>query len=354
MSSSSILSGRAAIIREVGLKTVIETVPAQKQPSELLPGECLVKLEYSGVCHSDLHFMLGEFAPPSLPTVGGHEGVGHIIAIGEQSDRCRFRVGDKVGITLLGSTCMQCELCLSGKEQYCAKFKTLGFEAWGTFSEYVVAHTDYVVPIPANLPSPVATPVLCAGATVYSALKNSMSSVGDWLAVSGAGGGLGHLAIQYGVAMGLRVIAIDTGEEKKNLCLSLGAEQWIDYKESSDVIADVRAAAGGVGPHVALIAIGSHAPYLQASLYLRPMGRLLCVGLPSGPLNGLLLTPFAVRGIKLIGSVLGSRKEIVEALDLAARGKVTPHFEVRPHAEINDVLERMHKGLLVGRVLLKY
>ncbi|OCH88006.1 mannitol-1-phosphate dehydrogenase [Obba rivulosa] len=348
------LTGRAAILRETGIKTVLETIPVRKQPSELLPGECIVKLEYSGVCHSDLHFMLGEFAPPELPCIGGHEGVGHIVAIGEHTVGSRFGVGDRVGVTLYLQTCMACEFCRSGKEQYCLNFKLLGIGEWGTFSEYVVAHVDYLASIPDTMPSAVAAPILCAGVTVYSALKNGQSNVGEWIAISGAGGGLGHLAIQYALAMGLRVIAIDTGEQKKNVCIALGAEKWIDFKESSDVVADVRSAADGVGPHVALIATGTNLPYVQASLYLRPTGRLLCVGLPSSPVNGLLLTSIAVRGIKLIGSTFGNRQEMVEALALVARGKIKPHFEVIPHDKINTVLEQMHMGELVGRVVLKY
>jgi len=288
-----------------------------------------------------------------MPHVGGHEGVGHVVAIGEHTNTA-VKVGDRVGVKWIMDTCMQCELCLSGTEQYCEKRRLAGFTDWGTFGEYVVAFVSHLVAIPANVPSPAAAPILCAGVTVYSALKNSRSNVGDWVTVTGAGGGLGHLAVQYAVAMGLRVIAIDTGEDKKKVCLELGAEKWIDFKESADLIQDVRAAADGVGPHLALVATGTHGPYIQASLYLRPTGKLLCVGLPAGPLNGLLLTPIAVRGIQLIGTALGSRKEVAEALALVARGKVTPHYQLVPHEQINTVLEDMQNGKIVGRVVLKY
>ncbi|EMD36540.1 hypothetical protein CERSUDRAFT_84717 [Gelatoporia subvermispora B] len=354
MSGTDALSGRAAVIKELGLKTITETVPAKKQPSELSPGECLVKLEYSGVCHSDLHFMLGEFRAPKLPHVGGHEGVGHIIAIGEHTGASAVKVGDRVGIKWILDTCMQCEMCLSGAEQYCEKRRLAGFTDWGTFGEYVVAFVNHLVPIPENVPSPAAAPILCAGVTVYTALKVSHSNVGDWVTITGAGGGLGHLAVQYAVAMGLRVIAIDSGEDKKKVCLELGAEKWIDFKESKDMIQDVRAAADGIGPHTALIATGTQAPYIQASLYLRPGGKLLVVGLPAGPLNGLLLTPIAVRGIQLIGTALGSRKDVAEALALVARGKVTPHYQVVPLDQINTVLEEMQNGKIVGRVVLQF
>ncbi|EMD36521.1 hypothetical protein CERSUDRAFT_84712 [Gelatoporia subvermispora B] len=348
------LTGSAALLHEVGNWPVLETVPAPKQPSELLPGEVLVKLSYTGVCHSDLHFILGEYPPTSLPCVAGHEGVGHVVSFGEHTIEAQFEVGDRVGVMLIAQTCKKCELCLRGDEHYCSEVKYLGLHQWGTFSEYVVTRSEYLVRIPEAVSSPAAAPILCAGFTVYSALKNSDSNAGEWIAISGAGGGLGHLAIQYANAMGLRVIAIDSGEDKKSLCLSLGAEKWVDFKASNDVVADVRAAADGLGPHVALVAAGINLPYIQAAQYLRQTGRLLCIGLPSGNAEGFSLVSVVVKGIKLIGSALGSRQEGVEALDFVARGKVRPHFEVYPHRDINTVLGKMNKGEIVGRAVLKY
>ncbi|EMD37760.1 hypothetical protein CERSUDRAFT_136562 [Gelatoporia subvermispora B] len=299
--------------------------------------------------------ILGEFPLPSLPSVVGHEGIGHIVAIGIHTVDSQFSVGERIGVIATTQTCMKCELCLVGKEQYCSDVKYLAIHRTGTFSEYVITSSEYLVRIPGAVSSPAAAPILCAGITVYSALKNSSSKAGEWITISGAGGGLGHLAIQYAIAMGLRVIAIDTGDDKRVMCLSLGAEKWIDFKASIDLIADVREAADGIGPHTALVtAAGINIPYIQATQYLRPTGRLLCIGLPSGNVEGFSLISIIVKGIKLIGSSLGNRQEIVEALEFVARGKVQPHLEIYPHGDINVVLERMQKGETVGRVVLEY
>jgi len=181
-----------------------------------------------------------------------------------------------------------------------------GFQLDGTFQEYVVSFVDYVTPIPEELDGPAATPILCAGVTAYKALKQTNLIVGQWVAIAGAGGGLGHLAIQYAVAMGLRVLAIDTGETKKTLCLSLGAEKWVDFQESAHLIDDVKAATDGLGPHAAVIAAGNVKPFNQAIMYLRSTGTLVCVGVPGG--NAVLNVPvplLVAKSLTILGSVIG-------------------------------------------------
>jgi propanol-preferring alcohol dehydrogenase len=174
------------------------------------------------------------------------------------------------------------------------------------------------------------------------------------VAISGAGGGLGHLAVQYAVAMGLRVLAIDTGETKKKLCLSLGAEKWVDFKESSDLIGDVKKATGGNGPDAAIIAAGEARPFNDALMYLNFKGTLVCVGMPGG--NAMLNVPVTLliaKALTVLGSSIGNQQDVTEALRIAALGKVKCRYQLRSLAEINEVLDELEMGKVAGRVVLK-
>lgn len=173
-----------------------------------------------------------------------------------------------------------------------------GFTVDGTFQQYVVSYVNHVTPIPEGLDSFAGASILCAGVTVYRAIKYSETQLGDWIVLPGAGGGLGHLgqctcldrlrhraddcsfvAIQYAKLRGLRPIAIDSGAEKKKLCLELGAEAWIDFKECKDVVAEIKSITG-IGAHSAVVTAATGAAYQQAIDYLRPGGTLMAVGLP--------------------------------------------------------------------------
>lgn len=213
---------------------------------------------------------------------------------------------------------------------------------------------DHVIPIPNGISSEEAAPVLCAGVTVYSAMKHANAIAGNWIAISGAGGGLGSFAIQYAAAMGLRVIAIDAGEDKRALALSLGAEMFVDFTESSNLIAEIMGAVGGGGPHFALLTTASTKAFSQAIFYTRALGTILCVGIPAQPASGVSVASITSKGLKLFGCKTGNRQASIEALDLVVRGKVRSHYQERPFAAINEVLEQMKQGTLAGRVVLKF
>ncbi|OJA11847.1 hypothetical protein AZE42_04070 [Rhizopogon vesiculosus] len=271
----------AAVVPSQGAALQIKRDYPVKQPSELAPGECLVKLFCTGVCHTDLHASNDDWPlHAKVPLVGGHEGVGEVVAIGKNTADCPVKIGDRVGIKWLAYSCLNCEQCRNGREQNCPKAKISGFTVDGTFAQYTVSFVHHVTPIPTNLESNAAASILCAGLTVYRALKYSHAKIGDWVALPGAGGGLGHLAIQYAVAMGLRVVAIDTGSDKKKLCMELGAKKWIDFTEVKDIVQAVREACGGEGAHCAIVTSASESGYTQAVDYLRPGGTLMAVGLP--------------------------------------------------------------------------
>ncbi|KAJ6566990.1 chaperonin 10-like protein [Mycena capillaripes] len=348
------LKARAAVITAFDQDLLLKDDHPVLQPSQLAAGECLVKIDYAGVCHSDLHIKEGGWGPIKFPLVGGHEGIGHIVAIGEHTVGSPVKIGDRVGIKWIANACLNCEMCRTGNEPCCSSHTSHGFGVDGSFADYALSYVDYVTPIPENLDSAAATPLLCAGLTIYKALKEANPQIGKWVAIPGAGGGLGHLGIQYAIAMGMRVIAIDTGDVKRDLCLKLGAEKWVDFKTSSDLIKDVKDAADGIGPHAAIVVSSNPGPVDQAVMYLRPKGTVVVVGLPSGPAK--LTVPIGLmiaKCLTIVGSAIGSRQDVAEALEIAARGKVACHHEVKPFSEVNAVFAELAAQNIAGRVVLK-
>lgn len=292
---------------------------------------------------------IGPFLPNFL--IGGHEGLGVIVAIAENTPYSPVKLGDRVGIKWLADSCLQCESCRKGWEQNCSAAKVSGFTVDGTFAEYVVSFVNHVSPIPDNIDDAEAASILCAGVTTYRAIKHSNTHSGDWIVIPGAGGGLGHLAVQYATYMGLRVVAIDTGADKKALCEKLGAEKWIDFKETKDIVKDIKDATGGLGPHATLVTAANPSAYQQAVDYLRPAGTLVLVGLPNSPL-GVNIWWTVFKSIRIVGSYVGNRQDAVEALAIAARGKVKVHYALKGLSDLKEVYEGMENGAIVGRMVL--
>lgn len=346
-------------------------------------GEVLVRITYSGVCHtcvscflhtpililssdtihraqkphSDLHALLGDWPLPTKvettgePLVGGHEGAGVVVKMAEGADR-HVSLGDRVGIKWVASACLNCDYCRVGHESTCTDIKNSGYHVDGTFQQYVVAPANYVTPIPDELPLQEAAPILCAGVTVYRALLEAQIGVGHWVVIPGAGGGLGHLAVQYAAAFGYRVIAIDTGADKKKLTHELGAEGWVDFKESKDIVQDVKRITGGLGAHAAVVAAASPGAYAQAMSYLRPRGSLVSVGMPADAAIQADVFDTTVSAKRIVGSIVGNRQDAIEALDLAAQGKIKVFYKTRGLSELNDVYKDMQAGTLTGRIVL--
>lgn len=209
----------AQVLEKDGGQFVYKQIPVPKPG----PDEILVKIRYSGVCHTDLHALSGEWPiPRKIPLVGGHEGAGVVVARGELAHE--FEIGDNAGVKWLNGSCLSCEFCESENESVCPHASFSGYTVDGTFQQYAIAKSVHATPIPKNAPLDAAAPVLCAGVTVYKGIKSSGVRPGQTLAIVGAGGGLGSFAIQYCNAMGIRVIAIDGGEEKEKMCKEIGAE----------------------------------------------------------------------------------------------------------------------------------
>lgn len=341
---------RVAIFDKQGGPVSIKDVPVQKQ---LKRGEALVRVIYTGVCHTDLHAMLGDWPLDNkLPLVGGHEGAGVVVALGDGADQF-VKVGDRVGIKWIATSCLNCSFCRTGAEPNCPHAQCSGFSVDGSFQKYAVSYANHLSIIPDALPLDQAAPILCAGVTVYKALKEAQLIPGQYVAIPGAGGGLGHLAIQYAVAAGYRVIAIDTGADKKQLCESLGAEKFIDFKTSKSLVDDIKAATpDGFGPQAAVVAASGAAAYEQALDYIRPRGVLVAVGLPGNTdiRANVFFTVF--RSVRVVGSYVGNRQDAQEALEIAASGKVRTHFKTLGLSQLPQVYDDMQSGKIAGRIVL--
>lgn len=333
-------------------------VSAFKTPFQILrvdipvpkPHEILVKMKASGCCHTDVHAQEGDWpVKPKLPLTPGHEGAGIVEAVG--SDVTDFKVGDRVGIPWLHSACGNCEFCNSGYETLCTKQDNTGYSVDGCLREYTVAHASHAVRLPAQLSFEQAAPVLCAGVTSYKGLKETETKPGQFVAILGAGGGLGHLAVQYAKAMGLRPIALDVGHAKEGLCKSHGAEFYVDAT-SPNAVEEVNNITGG-GAHGVLCVATSVPAFKVATDICRRKGCVVCVGLPAGsfptPIFDIVLKRVTVRG-----SIVGTRQDLVEALDFADRGLVKCTIQTRKLEEINDVFSKLKKNAIEGRVVMKF
>lgn len=336
---------RAAVVHELGAPLSIDARPVPTPG----PFDALVKVEYSGVCHTDLHAAHGDWpVKPTPPFVPGHEGAGTVVAVGERVTR--VAVGDRVGNAWLASACGECEYCETGWETLCPAQTNSGYGVDGSFGEYMLVDSRYCPIIPEGVDMAAVAPILCAGVTVYKGLKVTDTKPGDWVLISGIGG-LGHIAVQYAVAMGLRVVAIDVDDAKLALATKHGAEVTVNAATVADPAAAIKEATGG-GVHGALVtAVNAHA-FPQAVGALRRGGTVSLVGLPpeAFPLDIFTTVLF---GLTVRGSIVGTRRDMAEAIDFFARGKVTPTFATRPLDDINDIFAEMIDGKIDGRIVME-
>ncbi len=312
------------------------------------PGQILVKTEACGVCHTDLHAARGDWpVKPTLPFIPGHEGIGLVAALG--AGVTQVKEGDRVGVPWLYSACGHCEYCLSAWETVCPKAEFGGYTQNGGFAEYILADPNYVAHIPAGLTAQEVAPIICAGVTTYKGIKVTEARPGEWIAISGVGG-LGHLAIQYAKAMGLRVCAVDIDPTKLAHATRLGADVTVNASLGDPAEAVHKATSGGA--HGVLITAPSLGAFKQGVAMTRRRGTCVLVGLPPGdfpiPLFDVVAACITVRG-----SFVGTRHDMAEALAFAAEGKVRADIEVLPLQSVNDVFVRLHHGDVASRVVLE-
>ncbi|KAH8892192.1 NAD(P)-binding protein [Thozetella sp. PMI_491] len=308
-------------------------------------GEVLVKLECTGVCHSDVYGLNGH--TPMTANIAGHEGVGRICGVG--ADVSPQLLNRRVGIKWLYSYCNNCEICAEDAT-CCPNQHNSGRDVPGTFQQYCVSPADFLTFIPDALDSIAAAPLLCAGITIYSAITKLKLKPGQWLVLPGAGGGLGHLGVQIAASKGIKVIAIDTGEEKRALCMSLGATCFLDFLVD-DIPTAVKTLTDGYGVHGSVCLSNSRSSYEQSLSVLRNGGTLVCVGLAKDELP---ISPFMmiVKGIRIIGSSVGSEEEMTELLEMASRGEVKSMVKVFEFERIRDVLEMIEQNKVAGRIVV--
>ena len=260
-----------------------------------------------------------------------------------------IKEGDRVGVPWLYTACGHCVHCLGGWETLCESQLNTGYSINGGFADYVIADPNFVGHLPANIGFAEIAPVLCAGVTVYKGLKMTDTKPGDTVVISGIGG-LGHMAVQYAVAMGLNVAAVDVDDAKLDLARRLGAKVTVNARTEADPAAAIKRETGG-GAQGALVTAVSEKAFAQAIGMVARGGTVALNGLPPGdfPLNifGLVLNGITVRG-----SIVGTRLDLQESLDFAADGKVKATVATAPLAEVNQVFDRMRRGQIEGRIVL--
>jgi propanol-preferring alcohol dehydrogenase len=334
---------RAAVVKKFRRPLQIHEVPVPSPG----PGQALIQIIATGVCHTDLHAADGDWpVKPTLPFIPGHEGAGVVVKLGPGVTH--LQVGDRVGLAWLHSACGHCEFCLTGWETLCHEQKNSGYSVNGSFAEYALGQADYLGRIPDQLSFVNAGPILCAGVTTYKGLKETDARPGQWVVISGAGG-LGHIAIQYAKAMGLHVAAVDVGDDKLALARKVGADITVNAK-SEDPAASVQKKIGGA--HGVLVTAVSPVAFKQAVGMLRRHGTCVLVGLPPADFP-VSIFDIVLNRYTLRGSIVGTREDLQEALAFAAEGKVKATIEQLPLESINDVFARLKEGKVNGRVVLK-
>lgn len=333
---------KAAVVREFGKPLTIEELDIPT----IRPDQILVRLDACGVCHTDLHAARGDWpVKPKPPFVPGHEGVGHVVAVGGAVKW--VKKGDVVGVPWLYSACGHCEHCLGGWETLCPTQDDTGYTVNGCFAEYVVADPNYVAHLPKNIDPLQVAPVLCAGLTVYKGLKMTDTRPGQWVAVSGVGG-LGQMAVQYGVAMGLNVIAIDIDDEKLQTAKVLGAALTVNAR-SVDPAPYIQSQVGGA--HGALVTAVSRTAFTQAMGFARRGGTIVLNGLPPGEFP-ISIFDMVMAGTTVRGSIVGTRLDMIEALSFFADGKVKTVIEPDRLENINQIFADLETGNVHGRKVL--
>ncbi|CAM3065437.1 NAD(P)-dependent alcohol dehydrogenase [Corallococcus sp. ZKHCc1 1396] len=304
--------------------------------------DVLIDIQYCGVCHSDIHQARDEWGGALFPMVPGHEIVGKVSQVGGAVTA--FKVGDSVGVGCFVDSCRECPSCLEGEEQYCERgcVNTYngrehdGAPTYGGYSRSITVDAKYVLRIPEGIPLERAAPLLCAGITTYSPLRHYGLKAGDKLAVVGLGG-LGHMGVKLGKAMGAEVTVLSTSPSKRDDALSLGAAHFAATSDKKtfkalanqfDFILDTVSA-----PH-------DYNAYLGL---LKRDGTMILVGAPEAP-SPLASFPLIMKRRKLGGSLIGGIRETQEMLDFCAKHQVASDVEVIPIQKINEAYERMLKG----------
>jgi propanol-preferring alcohol dehydrogenase len=333
---------KAAVVHHFGEPLVIEDRPVP-EPGR---GQVTGRMEASGVCHTDIHAAHGDWpVKPTPPFVPGHEGVGTVHAVGEGVTS--LAAGDVVAVPWLGYACGTCKHCLTGWETLCLKQQNTGYSVDGCYAEYFLAEAAFAAKVPAGLDPFEAAPLTCAGLTTFKAIKVGDVRPGDLVAISGIGG-LGHLALQYAKIFGGTVAAIDVTDEKLALAKELGADFVIDARTEDP--AAVLQAHGGADVAVGL-AVNSKS-FAAAYGGLRRGGRLVLVALPAAGTLSIPVFDTVLNGTSVLGSIVGTRADLMDVFALHAAGRTRVIYETRPLGAVNDAIADVLEGKAKARLVL--
>ena len=312
-------------------------------------GEALVEVEYCRVCHTDLHVAHGDFG--KVPgRVLGHEGIGIVKEVAP--DVKSLKVGDRVSVAWFFEGCGMCEYCTTGRETLCRSVKNAGYSVDGGMAEQCIVTADYAVKVPEGLDPAQASSITCAGVTTYKAIKEAKVEPGQWVVLYGAGG-LGNLAVQYAKKVfNAHVIAVDINNDKLALAKEVGADIVINGLEVEDVPGLIKEKTNG-GAHSAVVTAVSKVAFNQAVDSVRAGGRVVAVGLPSEMMD-LSIVKTVLDGIQVIGSLVGTRKDLEEAFQFGAEGLVVPIVQKRPVEDAIAVFDEMAAGTIQGRMVLDF
>src|SRR6187455_1249763 len=331
----------AAVVEDFTKPLVVKRVPKP------VPGahEILVRVETSGLCHTDIHAAHGDWpVKPTPPFIPGHEGIGLVEEVGPGVDE--VAIGDRVAMPWLGYACGTCEYCVSGWETLCLEQKNMGYSVDGSFADYVKAYGRYVVKVPDGVDPVDAAPLTCAGVTTYKAIKVAGTRPSDLVAIFGVGG-LGHLAIQYAAIAGGSVVAVDLFDQKLELARELGATHTVNARWA-DPVEEIQRL-GGADQAIALAV--SPASFEQAYRSLRRGGTLVFVALPAENHIELPIFETVLNGITVVGSIVGTRVDLREVFELHAAGKTRVIRETRSFSEVNEAIAEVEAGKVPARIV---
>jgi uncharacterized zinc-type alcohol dehydrogenase-like protein len=303
------------------------------------PHDVAIDIKFAGICHSDIHTVKAEWGEPNYPVVPGHEIAGVVTAVG--SDVSKHKVGDHVGVGCMVNSCGHCSSCKAGLEQYCKNGATFTYNAidkdgtptQGGYSQAVVVNENFVVQIPDSLPLDAAAPLLCAGITLFSPLRHWKAGADTRLAIIGLGG-LGHVGVKLGAAMGANVTVLSQSLKKMEDGLRLGAKHYYatsdrdtfkKLRNNFDLILNTVSANLNLGDYLQLLDVD---------------GTLVELGIPEHPME-VPAFPLALARRSLSGSNIGGIAETQEMLNFCAEHGVTPEIEVIEASYVNEAYERV-------------
>jgi D-arabinose 1-dehydrogenase-like Zn-dependent alcohol dehydrogenase len=307
-------------------------------------GQVRVKVEACGICHSDALVKDGVWPGLQYPRIPGHEIAGRVDVVG--ANVTSWAVGQRVGVGWHGGHCFVCEQCRRGDFAMCVNRKVTGIDFDGGYATHVIVPAAALAAIPDDLPAEEAGPFMCAGVTVFNALRNSGARAGEVVAVHGIGG-LGHLGVQYARRMGFNTVAINRGRDKEDLARQLGAQHYVDAT-AQDVVEELQKLGGAS-------VILATAPNAQAISVLvdglAPNGKLLVPAAPQEPLSINVFSLITKRS-SVAGWYSGTAKDSQDTLEFSALSGVHPMIEKYPLDKVAEAYEQMHSGKVRFRVVL--